>query len=793
MARALAFDPTLQPGTSPFPSSALSASAPAFAPSPPPPPRPAPPVSLSLRPECRVWQAITSLVSQPPSASTLDAALAPLADAMAATFLHAGDLPRALRLLGGDFVAPHLDPARIAATFGPCYPDTPALVHEASFGITPSVDPFTPSDLPARLAKGPHLSARQNPQAVTDRLISDLARGRIFVLPLRCAPLIPFLRPSPLGDVLRKGKHRIVHDLSFTGRMPDGTPDWSLNTLTDPSAVPACDIGDVFERFLLRIYKLRLRYPDAHIVLAKMDVKDAFRQLYFDPRLAPLFSYRWGSHVVIDLRMGFGWAGAPGFFYRWMKALKAFMRHLSPSAVTTTIWNLCSITPQLTVEPPPSTPPAVVPRDPAFPLDAVAHGDAPFDTDPFLDDNLLAEVNHEDRPLTASAALEFGHYQLFGHRGEEVLQRAKATHWASRASILGVGVCAHTMTVFLEEDQSEELRELLYTIFAPALRATTPRWIMRLVGKLRCRAYCIRPGRYFLRRLINAAGCLRNLDTLVPLGPDFHADLAMWRELLEDPELQASSYRTPLYNHLRRTPEILVVGDAMAESGGGFICGMGLDVAAWWKVSWPSSVVDRFHRTSQRLEDPVNMITIAHLELATLILGLATMTELLPACAGRAVLALADNTNTVSWARRAGAKDWRAAALVRLIGLMEARQRFSLAAKHIAGVKNEEADFISRHGEEEVTAFLADRPAPSLACMPSPPRMWSQVPPSSAYLPRVQAILLTTTSVPASRMPPTTPTMATGTSGGASATANSTPSTSTPTTPSAPRTASWSS
>ena len=750
-------------------------------------------MSPSSRPEHRVWQAIHSLLAQPPTATSLDATLAPVADAMAATFFHAGGLPGAVRLLGGDFTASHLDPSRIAATFGPCYPDTPALIHEAASGITPAVDPFTPTDLTARLAKGPHISARQNPQAVTDRLLSDLARGRVFVLPLRCAPLIPFLRPSPLGDVLRKGKHRIVHDLSFTGRMPDGSPDWSLNTLTDPSAVPACDIGDVFERFLLRIFKLRLRYPTAHIVLAKMDVKDAFRQLFFDPRFAPLFSYRWGSYVVVDLRMGFGWTGAPGFFYRWMKALKALMCHLRPSDITPAIWRLCSISPQLTVEPPPPAPPAAVPQDPAFPRDASAHGDAPFDTDPFLDDNLQAEINHEGRPLKASAALEYGHYQLFGHRGEEVLQRAKATHWASQASILGVGVCTHTMTVFLEEDQSEELRELLYSIFAPALRAATPRSIMRLVGKLRCRAYCIRPGRYFLRRLINAAGCLRHLDTLVPLGPAFHADLAMWRELMEDPELQASSYRTPLYNHLRRTPEVLVVGDAMAESGGGFVCGMGLDVAAWWKVSWPQDVVDRFHRTSQRLESHVHMITIAHLELATLVLGLATMTELLPACEGRAVLALADNTNTVSWARRAGAQDWRAAALVRLIGTMEARQRFSLAAKHIEGVKNAEADFISRHGEEEVAAYLADRPVPFLACMSSPPRMWLQVPPSSAYTQRVMAILLTTTSAPASGMPPTTPTTATGTSGGASATASTTPSTSTPTTPSAPRTASLSS
>lgn len=682
--------------------------------------------------------ALHALISSSLSTSSLDAALSPVASAMASAFLHAGSIAATLRLLGGDFTAAHLDARRIACTFGSCYPATPELVHEASFGIAPGLDPSTPTNLPARLAKGPHLSARQNPTAVMERILSDLSKGRVLVLPLRCASLVPFLRPSPLGDVLRKGKHRIVHDLSYTGSMPDGSPDWSVNTLTDHLAIPECDIGDVFHQFLRRVYLLRLRYPTAHIVLAKTDVKDAFRHLLLDPRLAPLFSYRWGNYLFIDLRMGFGWTGAPGHFYRWAKAFQAYLAATRPSDISPAMTSRLPILPTIKVEPRPTSPPAAVPVDPAYPLEAIAHGDAPFFCTSFMDDTLQAEVDHEDRPLKASAALEWAHYQLFGWRGEEVIQPTKVTSWASEQDILGVGVCAHTMTVFLPEDKSQDLHELLYSVFVPARIQATPREIMSLVGKLRCYAFCIRPGRYYLRRLINVAGCLKNLDRPIPLGSEFHQDLAMWREILEDPDLKASKYRTPLYNHLRRTPEVLVVGDAMAESGGGFICGASLSSASWWKVHWPSSVVERFHRTSQRLEPSHSMITIAHLELATLVIGLGTMVELLPECQGRAVLALADNTNTVSWARKAGARDWRAAALVRVIGVMEAKKRYSLATKHIQGVANEEADFISRHGEEEIAIYLANRPVPSPACV------WSQVSPSATYTQMVIDILSTT-------------------------------------------------
>ena len=661
-----------------------------------------------------------------------------IAHSMSSLFVACGSLPAALQSLGGAFTGSHLNPARIAATFGPVYSDAHVLVEEATHGLLPAVTVGVPTNLPARLARGNHSSAKQNPKAVEERLVADLLHGRVFIVPVSHAAMIPLLRPAPLGDVFKRNKHRVIHDLSFRYQLPDGSPDWSVNDLTDPSEVPDCDIGHIFIDFLSRVYQLRLRYRSAHIVLAKVDVTDAFRHVRLDPRLAPMFSYTWGGVVVIELFLMFGWLGAPGHFLRWMKAIGALMQATRPSDMVPARTDQLVLLPSLEIEEPPSEPPAPVPDDPTYPRQAVAHGDAPFVAPSFMDDTLQAEVNHEGRPWAASAALEEAHYQLFGWRGADVVKPSKRTKWASQQEILGVMVDAHNMTVSLPEDKSQQLHELLYVHFYPDRQEASPRDIMSLVGKLRCYAYCIRPGRYFLRRLINVCQHGQALDSPVKLDVEFHRDLDMWREIIEDPALQATNYSTPLYNHLKRSPEILVIGDAMAEAGGGYVSGMGVEGAAWWRVRWPALVVERFHRTSVKTEPRPTMVTMAHLELATLVIGVGTMTEQATSPSGRAVLALADNTNAVAWAKKGGARDGRAAALVRLLGVTEAKDRFSLAAKHIPGIDNHESDFISRHDETDILTYLSNRPPPARATA------WRQVDPPSVLVTKVFNILSST-------------------------------------------------
>eukprot|EP00952_Eustigmatos_sp_NYUAD-ZCMA_P008830 36661-Eustigmatos_ZCMA.PRE.1 len=57
-------------------------------------------------------------------------------------------------------------------------------------------------------------------------------------------------------------------------------------------------------------------------------------------------------------------------------------------------------------------------------------------------------------------------------------------------------------------------------------------------------------------------------------------------------------------------------------------------------------------------------VTMSHLELAALVLGIGVMVEEANArgtsLVGKAVRALADNSNAISWMRKAGARDPRA-------------------------------------------------------------------------------------------------------------------------------------
>jgi hypothetical protein len=172
--------------------------------------------------------------------------------------------------------------------------------------------------------------------------------------------------------------------------------------------------------------------------------------------------------------------------------------------------------------------------------------------------------------------------------------------------------------------------------------------------------------------------------------------------------------------------------------------GVVLPAGVWWQVQWPAEVTARF-RAMERGEAAVGTtVTIAHLELAALILGLGVMAAVSGEVDGKAVLALADNTNAVAWVGRAGARDVRAAALMRVLGVEEAAGRWSLLAEHLPGVDNGVADFLSRHAVAEARAYMETVPSAH-----ADGRAWRQVPVPASWWTRVCELLLTTT--PATR------------------------------------------
>ena len=133
------------------------------------------------------------------------------------------------------------------------------------------------------------------------------------------------LRVSPLSVVLTP-KFRSIHYLTFARAGSHS----SVNDETDFSSAPFCQLGHVLRVVLLRVLILRQMHgPTARIVICRVDVKDAFRQVLIDPVGAPVFGYAMGEYVVVDLRLQFWWRNSPGFWGLMTFALEHAHTHLT--------------------------------------------------------------------------------------------------------------------------------------------------------------------------------------------------------------------------------------------------------------------------------------------------------------------------------------------------------------------------------------------------------------------------------------------------------------------------------
>ena len=164
--------------------------------------------------------------------------------------------------------------------------------------------------------------------------MSDVVLGRALVFDVRFLHEISGLRVSPLG-VVEEPKFRIIHDLTFaaarrfaTAQRLEVSRRTSVNADTDFDRAPECLLGHVLFDILSRILFLRqLHGEDVEIMLCRVDVRKAFRQVLVDPSKASVFGYVMGDVVVVDLRCQFGWRSSPGFLSLFSSALEHSHTH----------------------------------------------------------------------------------------------------------------------------------------------------------------------------------------------------------------------------------------------------------------------------------------------------------------------------------------------------------------------------------------------------------------------------------------------------------------------------------
>ena len=112
------------------------------------------------------------------------------------------------------------------------------------------------------------------------------------------AHTIPDLRLSPLAVVVSPSKTRIIHDLTLSSSQYA----CSVNADTDFALPPPVELGRVLRNVIGRILYLRRRFgPRAHIVLSKINVTEAFRQVSVQWAGVPVFGYvfaNWSLPIV---------------------------------------------------------------------------------------------------------------------------------------------------------------------------------------------------------------------------------------------------------------------------------------------------------------------------------------------------------------------------------------------------------------------------------------------------------------------------------------------------------------
>ena len=125
----------------------------------------------------------------------------------------------------------------------------------------------------------------------------------------------------------------------------------------------------------------------------------------------------------------------------------------------------------------------------------------------FMNDAVTAEVQWEaggGRCLVLSRALASNQHQAMGERAvgkEPLLSHENMTNWAPRQEVLGFDLDTERMTISLPGRKINEKQEMLQEWPEERSKATV-REVLVLAGKLHHVVYVIKPGRYFVRRLL---------------------------------------------------------------------------------------------------------------------------------------------------------------------------------------------------------------------------------------------------------------------------------------------------
>ncbi len=445
-------------------------------------------------------------------------------------------------------------------------------------------------------------SRDEHPEVVAAYLEAEVAHGRLVPLEVGQADALG-IHTSPFGVIPKKGKPnrwRLILDLSS----PHGH---SVNDGISKDLSSFCYVS--VDRVVNRVLEL-----GKASWLAKMDVKQAYRNIAVHPADRYLLGMKWEGRTYVDATLPFGLRSAPLIFSAVADMLAWFMQVQGAS------W--------------------------------LAH---------YVDDFIT---------VGAPQSMECGRNVEVMHAVcEEVgmpVEPEKDEGPATTITFLGLEIDSIALEVRLPQEKLQSLKALLGSW--RGRKACRKRDLLSLIGSLTHACRAVRPGRSYLRRLIDLSTMAKRLDQFVRLNRDARADLEWWNVFMGEWNGTAMMLADPCKN-----PQIILTSDASGNWGCGAHTG-----DQWFMLPWMGTIRNA-HITVKELAPVV---------IASLLWGREWR--------GKAVLVYCDNSAVVGIINSGVSKNPLAMQLRRCLAFIAATRDLNIRAVHIRGASNMAADALSR-------------------------------------------------------------------------------------------------
>ena len=536
----------------------------------------------------------------------------------------------------------------------------------------------------------------------------------------------------------------------FDARQRPTEDSRSINMMTSTAegSELECKYGSVPARLFLRIWNLRISYPDDDIVIHANDVKSCFRQLKHHPDIIEAFSYVLFNHLWIQVGQTFGSDFSPANWEGVRRVIEQLAQSLFSDSSLRDKHRKYLDKLQWDVSLDSSSSKRFVPACPDSQNQGVFDSEGrPLNTPHhvFVDDDIYAEVYIRERVEQAIAASIEAMFITLGE--SDLTRRADPISWDKLIEmtishfnkVLGMEINTRKMDVgpppdfvastmklldsFHEGRKSFTVQEMSSLVGNLSHIANTSRWLTHILSHLYTsisaalkvnKAHEIRTNKAFreaLRRAEDSEFVTGDQQTFTEgyinrtvhrsrrkhyLNQTAKEELRLIRLALS-----SCSLRTPIAHLVSRDPSGKAYGDSSLDAAGGW----STDCRFWWYLEWSQEIRDRTLRFHKNNADG-KLININVLEYASIIINYAAMTLYYRQNCNSSdpfplALLFADNVAAEIWTIKGCKRSLLGRALSRLLCALMIGNPLGISTARIDTHSNIIADEISRLKKEQ--------------------------------------------------------------------------------------------